>query len=372
MRLTHVELRRITLPLVTPFRTSYGVEHGRDALLVRVIGDASEGTAECVAMSRPLYTSEYVDGAQHVLRHFLIPRLASKDSVTAAGIGELLAPVRGHPMAKAALEAAVLDAELRVHHQSMSERFGAVRDRVPAGVAVGIAPSTMELLDVVGQHLTEGYRRIKLKICPGWDLEPVRAVRERYGKDVVLTADANAAYTLGDATSLARLDEYGLSFIEQPLPEDDLHGHVELGRRIRTPICLDESITSLRSAVEAVSIGACRIVSIKPGRVGGLFEAIRIHDHCRAHGIDVWCGGMLETGIGRAANLALAALPGFTLPSDLSASARYFHRDITPPFRLEDGHLRVPTGDGIGVEIDHNFIAEITTQRRMIRIGEDF
>jgi len=354
--------------LVAPFRTSYGVEHHRDALLVRAIGPDSEGMGECVAMADPLYTSEYVDAAQDVLKRFLIPRLGPAP-IAAAQVAHRLRAVRGHPMAKAALEAAVLDAELRLADQSMGERLGAVHDRVPSGVSVGMMDSIPELLDTVGGYLAEGYVRVKLKIGPGWDLDPVMAVRERFGDDLLLQVDANSAYSLHDARALARLDPFGLLLVEQPLAEDDLRGHAELAKLIRTPICLDESITSARSAAEAIAIGACRIVNIKPGRVGGFLEAVRIHDLCQAHGVAVWCGGMLETGIGRSGNLALAALPGFTLPGDLSASSRYFHRDITAPFQLENGHLRVPTGPGNGAIVDHNFIAEITTHRETIALG---
>lgn len=367
MLLTHVELRRVGLPLVASFRTSYGVEHLRDALLVRVIGPDGDGLGECVAMSEPLYTSEYVDGALDVLRRFLIPRLGA-GPLTAAQVAHRLAPVKGHPMAKAALEMAVLDAELKLAHQSLAARLGAVHDRVPAGVSVGIIRSIPELLETVAGYLAEGYQRVKLKIEPGWDVEPVRAVRERFGPELALQVDANSAYSLADARHLARLDPFELLLIEQPLADDDLRGHAELAALINTPICLDESIVSARSAEEALSMGACRIINIKPGRVGGYLEAVRIHDLCVARGVAVWCGGMFETGIGRSANLALAALPGFTLPGDLSASARYFARDVTSPFVLEVGHLRVPGGDGIAADVDHDFVAEITTHREVVPI----
>jgi O-succinylbenzoate synthase len=216
------------------------------------------------------------------------------------------------------------------------------------------------LLDAVGGYLDAGYLRIKLKIEPGWDVEPVRAVREQFG-DIALQVDANTAYAVSDARHLARLDPFDLLLIEQPLPEDDVLGHAELARTVRTPICLDESITSARTAAAAITLGACSIVNVKPARVGGYLEARRVHDVCAAHGVPVWCGGMLETGLGRAANVALAALPNFTLPGDTSASDRYYATDITPPFQLEDGHLRVPTGPGLGVEPDATLLAEVTT-----------
>jgi o-succinylbenzoate synthase len=361
MHLAHTELRRIHLPLVTPFRTSFGTESTRDILLIKITTvDGAQGWGECVAGDLPLYSSEYVTGAQHVIREFLLPRLTFPD-LTAHRVAPALAPIKGHRMAKAALEMAILDAELRTQQVSLGTWLGASRDRVPAGVSVGIADSIPRLLEAVDAYLDEGYQRIKLKIEPGWDVEPVRAVRERFG-DIPLQVDANAAYHLADAAQLAKLDDFDLILIEQPLPEEDLRGHAALATRLRTPICLDESITSAQAAADAIALGACRIVNIKPGRVGGLLEARRVHDVCAAHGVPVWCGGMLETGIGRAANVALAALPNFTLPGDTSASGRYWRRDIvTEPFVLRDGHVDVPSGPGLGIEVDETWLDEITT-----------
>jgi O-succinylbenzoate synthase len=353
MKLAGVELRRIQMPLVAPFRTSFGTETSRDILLVRVVAAGPDGEAEgwgeCVAMSDPLYSPEYVAASADVLRRFMVPRIAAVPDLDANKVGVALAPLKGHRMSKAALEMAVLDAELRLAGRSFARELGAVRDRVPCGVSVGIMNSVGELLDAVAGYLDAGYVRIKLKIEPGWDVEPVRAVRERFGGDVLLQVDANTAYTLADARQLARLDPFDLLLIEQPLDEEDVLGHAELAKVVATPICLDESITSARTAAAAITLGACKIVNIKPGRVGGYLEARRIHDVCAAHGIAVWCGGMLETGIGRAANVALAALPGFTLPGDTSASDRYYATDITPPFVLDAGHLDVPAGPGLGV-----------------------
>lgn len=361
MKLSRVELRRVRLPLVAPFRTSFGVEHERDILLVHVVTPESEGWGECVAGGEPLYSSEFTDGAQQVIRRFLLPRLAARGEFSAADVGPTLHAVKGHPMAKAAVETAVLDAELRAAGVSLAQYLGATSARVPAGVSVGIMDSLPELLDAVTGYLEAGYLRIKLKIEPGWDYEPVRAVRERFGDDVLLQVDANTAYTLADGAALIRLDPFELLLVEQPLPEDDLRGHAALARRIRTPICLDESIVSARVAADAIALGACEIINIKPGRVGGYLEARRVHDVCAANGVPVWCGGMLETGIGRAANVALAALPNFTLPGDTSASDRYYHRDLTAPFVLADGHLPVPTGPGIGVEVLPDVLADTTT-----------
>jgi O-succinylbenzoate synthase len=362
VKITAVDLRTIRMPLVSPFRTSFGTQSEREVLFVHVTTPDAEGWGECVAMSGPLYSYEYVETARHVLRTHLIPRLMSLgDGITAARVAHVLEPVKGHPMAKAALELAVIDAELRAAGRSLGDDLGAVRDRVPAGVSVGIMDSIPALLDAVGGYLEQGYVRIKLKIEPGWDIEPVRAVRERFG-DIGLQVDANTAYTLGDARHLAKLDPFELLLIEQPLPEDDVRGHAELAKLITTPVCLDESITSARSAADAIAIGACSIINIKAGRVGGYLEAVRVHDVAQANGIPVWCGGMLETGLGRAANIALAALPGFTLPGDTSASDRYYRQDVTTePFVLVDGHVPVPTGPGLGVEPDPAVLAELTT-----------
>jgi O-succinylbenzoate synthase len=361
MKLTGVELRLISMPLVAPFRTSFGVETAREILLLRAVTEEAEGWGECVAMSDPLYSAEYVHAAADVLSRFFIPALGECPRLDAHTVGPALARFKGHRMAKAALETAVLDAELRAQGRSMARELGAVHDRVPCGVSVGIMGSIGELLGAVAGYLDAGYVRIKLKIEPGWDVEPVRAVRERFGDDVLLQVDANTAYTLADARHLARLDAFDLLLIEQPLAEEDVLGHAELARTLRTPVCLDESITSARAAADAIRLGACRIVNIKPGRVGGYLEARRIHDVCVAHGVPVWAGGMLETGIGRAANVALAALPGFTLPGDTSASDRYYHTDITDPFVLDDGHLPVPTGPGIGVTPIPGELKRVTT-----------
>lgn len=361
MKVTAVELRRIRMPLVSPFRTSFGTATEREVLLVRVATPDAEGWGECVAMEKPLYSYEDIETAAHVLRTHLVPRvLTLGERLTAARVAHVLEPVKGHPMAKAALELAVLDAELRAVGRSFGDHLGAVNETVTAGVSVGIMDSLPQLLEAVGGYLDQGYVRIKLKIEPGWDVEPVQAVRETYG-DIALQVDANTAYTLGDARHLARLDPFGLLLIEQPLPEDDVRGHAVLSRLITTPVCLDESITSARSAADAIALGACSVINVKAGRVGGYLEAVRVHDVAQAHGIPVWCGGMLETGLGRAANIALAALPGFVLPGDTSASDRYYRQDVvTQPFVLENGYVRVPTGPGLGVEPDSEVLAGLT------------
>ena len=374
MKLQGVELRRVAMPLVSPFRTSFGTQTARDILLLRAVttsdrGDA-EGWGECVAMSDPLYSSEYVDATADVLRRYLLPELAASadrlDRHGAHAVGAVLHKFKGHRMAKAALEMAVLDAELRTEGRSWARELGAVHDRVPSGVSVGIFDSIPQLLDTVDGYLDAGYVRIKLKIEPGWDVEPVRAVRERFGDDVLLQVDANTAYTLRDARHLAQLDAFDLLLIEQPLEEEDVLGHAELARQISTPVCLDESIVSAQTAAAAIRLGACSVINIKPGRVGGYLEAVRIHDLAAAHGLPVWCGGMVETGLGRAANAALGALPGFTLPGDISASDRFYQTDVTEPLVLEDGHMAVPTGPGLGVTPIPEILRAVTTSTEWI------
>lgn len=359
------ELREIRLPLVSPFQTSFGVQRSRRILLVRaeldLDGTVTEGWGECVAGDEPTYSSEYVDGAALVMSSVLVPRLHAVDHLTAAGVADVLEPVRGHPMAKAALEMALLDAELRAVGRSFADVLGAGRDRIPSGVSVGIHPTVDALLAAVQGYLDDGYVRIKLKIEPGHDLEPVAAVRELIGPDMPFQVDANAAYTRRDADHLRRLDAFDLLLIEQPLPEDDLLGHAALAAAIDTPVCLDESITSAAVCADAIDLGAAEIVNIKPGRVGGYLAARHLHDLCRERGIPVWCGGMLETGIGRAANAALASLDGFTLPGDISASRRFWARDVvTEPIDVVDGHVAVPTGPGFGFELDRAFVEDVT------------
>lgn len=369
MKLERVEIVHVAIPLVTPFRTSFGTMTTKDTFLLHVVTDTGEGWSEFAADPEPLYCSEFVAGAETVLRDFLLPRVAALPAPTTALLAPVLAKVKGHELAKAALETAVLDAELRSYGMPLATYLGAVRDRVPAGVSVGIKESVAELLDDVSRYLAEGYVRIKLKIEPGWDVEPVRAVRERFGAELPLQVDANTAYTLADTEQLRRLDEYGLLLIEEPLEENNLYGHAQLQRRLSTPVCLDESLHNARDTASAIAMDACRVVNVKPARVGGYLEARRVHDVAHAHGVPVWCGGMLETGIGRAPNLALAALPGFTLPGDTSASSRYFAEDITEPFVLEDGHLPVPRTPGIGIEPLPQALRRFTRRREDLYVG---
>mgnify|MGYP000002527255 FL=1 len=365
-----IELRRISLPLVTPFRTSFSTETHRDILLVRVETDDAVGWGECVSGNEPLYSNEYVEGSQQVMIDHLIPRLFAFRSrpMSAHDVAQILRPVKDHRMAKAALEAAILDAQLRENNVSLATHLGSIHELVPSGVSVGIANSLDELVATVGGYLDEGYARIKLKIEPGWDIEPVRVIRKTFGDQVPLQVDANTAFTREDGPLLAQLDPFNLLLIEQPLPEDDITGHALIARQVGTPICLDESIVSSHVAIDAIERGACSIVNIKAGRVGGYLEAVRIHNVCQQRGVPVWCGGMLETGIGRAMNVALAGLPNFTLTGDISASERFWKQDIVQqPIRLESGQVRLPSGSGAGFEIDGPFLSDVSTSTITLR-----
>jgi O-succinylbenzoate synthase len=327
----------------------------------------AEGWGESVADAQPDFSGEFNDGVWLVLREFLAPLLLRAGDVDAAGAEMAFSQVRGHPMAKAALLDALVDAELRANGTSLAAWLGAERDRVECGVSIGIASSTEVLLDQVNGYLEQGYRRIKLKIEPGTDVERVRAVRRAH-PEILLSVDANAAYAPADADIFRAMEDEKLLMIEQPLHHEDLLRHAELQALLRTDICLDESIRSTADAAAALDLGSCRIVNIKQGRVGGVLEAKRIHDLCLARGIPVWCGGMLETGVGRALNLALAGMPGFTLPGDTSASARYFHDDLTEPFELApDGTMAVPEGPGIGVTPRPDRLRASVIRREILR-----
>jgi O-succinylbenzoate synthase len=340
----------VGLPLVHSFRTSFGEMTHKECVLVRVETEDAAGWGECVAGPEPDFSPEWNEGAWIVLRDHLVPALFRAGEGTAEDLEGALGVVRGHPMAKAAVLDAVLDAELRSEGRSLASFLGAERGRVACGVSIGIASSTEALLEQVAGYLDEGYRRVKLKIEPGTDVERVEAVREAH-PDVLLSVDANAAYSLDDVAVFRALDAFGLLMVEQPLHHEDLVQHAKLQAEIATDLCLDESVRSAADAAAAIGLGACRVVNIKQGRVGGLLEARRVHDVCAAQEVPVWCGGMLETGIGRATNLALAAMPNFRLPGDTSASRRYFHEDLTDPFELApDGTMAVPDGPGIGVE----------------------
>lgn len=366
MKLEAVELIRVSLPLVRPFRTSFGTETVRDLLLVRCVTSVGIGWGEVAAHREPYYNEEFVDASQLVLERFLLPPLFEQTGVDADSVVHFLRRIKGYPAAKAGLEMALLDAQLRHRGVSLSTHLGGVRDKVPVGVSVGMTNSIDALLSQVANYLKSGYGRVKLKIEPGFDAGPVRAVREAFPQ-LQLQVDANASYVPSDHALLLSLDTYGLVMIEQPYEVDELSAHARLVAEAATPICLDESITSLRATARALDAAAADIINVKVGRLGGVIAARAVHDLCQARQIPVWCGGMLESGIGRAANVALASLPQFTYPGDLSGSARYFERDLTEPFVVEDSHLSVPSGPGLGVEVDEEFVASCATSRMWVQ-----
>ena len=364
MKIDRLELRLLTLPLVHFFETSFGRVHEKQFCIVRLDGDGVAGYGECVADRDPYYSAETNATAWHVITEFIVPRVLGVEFAHPREVFPALKAIRGHNMAKAAVEMAAWDLYARQRGEPLSATLGAAsatasapggtRDRIASGVSIGIQDSLDDLVRKVAHEREAGYQRIKIKVKPGWDVEAVTAIRDRFGP-IPLMVDANAAYSAedGSADRLAALDEFDLMMIEQPLDYDDILEHAALQRRLRTPICLDESIKSVNAAREAIAAGACRIVNIKPGRVGGFAESIRLHDLCAAHDIPVWHGGMLESGIGRAANIHLSTLPNFSLPGDVAASKRYFDPDlIDPPIEVDaDGTIAVPTGPGLGVGI---------------------
>jgi O-succinylbenzoate synthase len=361
MRLASIGLTLVRLPLVRPFETSFSRMTAREAILVDV-HDASGavGWGECVADADPFYSSEDSTTAWHVLERHLVPALLGQD-VAARGIGQRFHRVRGHQMAKASVEMACWDLEARLAGKPLCEHLGAAARPIEAGVSIGIQESLSQLVDRVAEERAAGYRRVKIKIKPGWDREPVEALRKAFG-DMPLMVDANAAYTVDDGPRLAELDAFQLMMIEQPLDYDDLVQHARLQKQLATPICLDESIHSPQAAIDALELGACRIINIKPGRLGGLSASLAVHDTAVARHVPLWHGGMLETGIGRAHNLHLSTLPGFTLPGDVAASKRYFAPDlIEPAIDVQaDGTILVPSGPGIGVVPQPDRVKKVT------------
>jgi len=372
VRIERIELGLVRLPLVRFFETSFGRIDDRAFVLVTVEEDGAVGVGECVADERPFYSSETTRTAWHIITDFLAPMVLGRTFMHPREVFDSFALVRGHHMAKAAIEMAMWDLFARQQSRSLADVLGgtaaAMANGISSGVSIGIQESLDELVARVDTELEAGYRRIKIKIKPGWDLEPVRRLRERFGP-VPLMVDANAAYALNDAPHLARLDPFDLMMIEQPLEYDDLRDHSRLQANLRTPICLDESLETPRLAEEALEVGACRIINIKPGRVGGHMQSIRMHDIAVAHGAPVWHGGMLESGIGRAHNIHLSTLPGFTLPGDVAASRRYFAPDLIDPEIVvrPDGTIAVPAGPGIGVNIVNDRVAHATIERLELR-----
>ena len=363
-----VEVRLIRLPLLEPFATSFGSIDSRLVFLVSLEANGLKGWGEVVAEEEPLYSYETVGTALHIIRDFLGPALLARPIASTGEMVDRFMPFRGHNMAKAGLELAFVDLVAQLSNRSISNVLGGTRKRVPVGVSLGIQSKLSELLNRVERYLTLGYQRIKLKIKPGWDIDIVTEVR-RLHPDILLSVDANAAYRLSDIDHLKRLDSLGLLMIEQPLENDDLVDHAQLQRELKTPICLDESITNYRQAEKALKLGSCRMINIKVGRVGGYSQALAIHDLCLSQNVPVWCGGMLESGIGRAHNIALASLSGFTLPGDISASSRYFARDVIVPEVVvaPDGTVEVPSGVGLGFTVDLDFIENRTELREAIK-----
>jgi O-succinylbenzoate synthase len=364
MRIERVELRKILLPYPVPFETSGWRETGSHAIIVRIDAEGVTGWGESPVGASPYYNEENTRTAWAMEQDFLIPTLLDAELEEPDDVTPAFARVRGNRMAKAGLEFAVWDLFGRLQGRSLKEMLGGTRDRIEVGVSIGIQPDVDTLLNFVSAFLGEGYARIKLKIKPGWDIEPTRAVREAW-PDLKLQVDANSIYHLADAEHLAQLDDFDLLLIEQPLAHDDIFDHAKLKQNLRTPLCLDESIVSPEHARWAIEMEACDIINIKPSRIGGYADARRIHDLAQSAGLAVWHGGMLETGIGRAGNVALASLPNFTLPGDISANDRYFVRDIvTNPFTVNsDSTLTVPDVPGCGAEVDEDYLDEITVER---------
>ena len=368
MKIAQVILRQIRLPLVHFFETSFGRTYQRDMILVEVRGEGASGWGEVTAGENPFYNEEWTESAWLILRDYAIPRVLGHEFASACDVAPRTAHIRGHKMARAGLEVAVWDLEARLEGKPLWLKIGGgARREIPCGVSIGIQDSVAQLLEKIERELADGYQRIKMKIKPGWDVDVIRQVRERFPR-IKLMADANSAYTLADAARLKQLDQFYLMMIEQPLAHDDIIDHAELQAQLDTPICLDECIRSAHHAEQAIKLRACGIINIKLGRVGGFREAVRVHDVAQAAGIPVWCGGMLEAGIGRAHNIALATLPNFVLPGDVSASKRYWARDIIqPPVETTpQGTIEIRDEPGFGYALDHDFIRQITVREETV------
>ena len=359
MKLSKITLYPLRMPLVSHFETSFGRIYDRECVLVKIESEGLVGWGECVADHDPGYSYETTGTVMHILKDFALPRLVGQDVRNAADFQRRVDAIRGHNLAKAGVEMALWDLLGKRDGKSLKQMLGGVRDSVEVGVSVGLQDTTEDLVRVVEAYIGQGYRRIKIKIKPGRDVSEAHAVRKA-NPNIKLQVDANSAYSLETAVALKPLDDLDLLLIEQPLFEDDIWDHRLFQKQLRTPICLDESIISPRHARYAIEMEACRIINIKPGRVGGLSQALEIHDLCKKVGMPVWCGGMLETGIGRASNLAVASLAGFSLPGDISASNRYYTRDVTHErFKLNaDSTITVPTSDGLGVTVDEDAVRE--------------
>ena len=367
MRVEYAVLRHVEMPLKFRFRTSFGETGVKKFLLLELRGEGLSGWGECVAEEGPFYSPETTSTASSILTAYLLPLVLGKVVASPAAFDEAARRVRGNRMAKAAVECALQDMFARAAGVPLGRSLGGTRDAIEVGVSLGISPTPAETVENVRKHVAEGYKRIKLKIEPGKDADRLAAVREAF-PDITLTVDANAAYTLADADLLRSLDAFRLDYMEQPLHHEDVVAHAELAKTLKTPICLDESIRSAADAEAAIQLGACKVINIKIGRVGGHAEAVRIHDVARAAGIPVWCGGMLEAGVGRAHNVAIASLPGFSKPGDTSSSSRYFEEDIVEPaLEAKDGLMPVPAGPGTGVAIRPDVLGRVTTSIQELR-----
>jgi len=368
MRIVRIDLKIVRLPLVRPFQTSSSQKAHLDHILVKIVADGVVGWGECASPSDPYYCPETTETCWHILRDFLAPLVLGREWSSIDDLVGLYRLVKGNRFARAGLEMACWDALARSEGKALRALLGSTRAKILSGVSLGIESRIELLLDQIDRYLEEGYHRIKLKIAPGWDVEPVRQVRDRYPR-IVLQVDANSAYTLDDLPTFKELDEYNLLLIEQPLAHDDIVDHARLQSALKTPICLDESIHSAEDARKALELGSCRVINIKVSRLGGLLEAKRVHDLCLARGVPVWCGGMHEFGIGRAANVAIAALPGFTIPGDVSGSDKYYAEDIVePPILADRGAIAVFNGPGLGVEPIEERIQARTLRELTLRV----
>ncbi|WP_175631823.1 o-succinylbenzoate synthase [Virgibacillus siamensis] len=364
-----IKVRKLKMRMKHPFTTSFGTLQDKEFFVTEVLDDAgNHGFGESVAFTSPWYNEETVQTNHHVMKDFLIPLLRENKLDHPDDVLEVLRPIRRNNMAKSALEGAVWDLYAKQKNIPLAEALGGKKAEIDVGISIGIQPTIEDLLKTIEQHVQEGYKRIKIKIKPGWDYDVLAAVKKQF-PDTPIMADANSAYTLDDINQLQRLDGLDLMMIEQPLAHDDIVDHSKLQAVMRTPICLDESIHSLEDTKKAIQLQACRIINIKIGRVGGLSEAKRIHDYCRDHGIPVWCGGMLEAGIGRAHNIALTSLSQFALPGDTAGSSRYWEKDIiTPEVIVENGRITVPKGPGIGYDIDWDALNQFTVEEETFNL----
>lgn len=368
MKIESITLHHISMPLVAPFETSFGREINRECVIITLHAEGLTGYGECVATRDPGYNYETTGTAWHILKDFVAPLILGQDVIDAQDFQKRVEGIRGHQLAKAGVEMALWDLLGKRDGKSLREMFGGGREKVEVGVSIGIQESASTLVRTVASYLDQGYRRVKIKIKPGREVDETSAVRNAY-PDLRLQVDANSAYTLETAGVLKAIDDLDLLLIEQPLFEDDIWDHRRLQAQFKTPICLDESVVTPRHARYALEMEACKIINIKPARVGGLSQGIAIHDYCRKRDVPVWCGGMLETGVGRASNLAMASLPGFILPGDISASDRYYARDITNErFVLnDDSTIDIPNGPGLGVTIDNAALKEFSLSEVMLR-----